>query len=115
MASRAAGRRKKAKVSTAARYNILLRIVQAANSRLDPSNVIETIMDNIQRLIPCEAWSILLVSKEQDELMFERTRGMVADELRFARIKMGEGIAGWVAQNRRAVIVNDATTDNRFD
>jgi GAF domain-containing protein len=30
------------------------------------------------------------------------------------RLAPGEGIAGWVAENRRAAIVNNATADDRF-
>jgi len=100
--------------SRTTRYAILLRIIQAANDKLDPRNVISTIMDNIQKLIPCEAWSILLLSKKQDELVFERARGTGAVRLAYKRLKMGEGIAGWVAQQRKPVIVNDVSVDPRF-
>ena len=31
-----------------------------------------------------------------------------------AKLKIGEGIAGWVAQNRKAVMVEDAQSDRRF-
>ena len=30
------------------------------------------------------------------------------------KLKMGEGISGWVAQNRKAVMVEDAQSDPRF-
>jgi diguanylate cyclase (GGDEF)-like protein len=97
------------------RYNILLKIVKAANDRLDPQSVIGIIMDNIQKLIPCEAWSILLLSEDQAELVFERARGAGSDSLTYARLKVGEGIAGWVALRRKATIVNDVAHDRRFN
>ena len=97
------------------KYNILLKIVRAANDRLDPQSVIGIIMDNIQKLIPCEAWSILLLSKNQEELVFERARGIGADQLTYARLKVGEGIAGWVAAHRKPAVVNDASSDSRFN
>lgn len=109
-------KRTKSRAATkAARYNILLRIVKAANDKLDPSNVIRIVMDNIQKLIPCEAWSILMLSEEEDELRFERARGKAASALELARLKVGEGIAGWVAQHRVPVIVNDVSQDPRFN
>jgi len=107
-------RQRRGKLSAGRKYNILLRIVQVANSQLDPSDVIETIMNNIQKLIPCEAWSILLLDESQDELRFERARGQVGPDLHYARIKVGEGVAGWVAANRKATIVNDVSSDGRF-
>ena len=110
-ANGAATRRKAQQVG---RYNVLLRIIKAANDKLDPQKVIGTIMDNIQKLIPCGAWSILLMTKEQDELVFERARGAVAGNFAYARLKVGEGIAGWVAKHRKPVIVNDVSNDPRF-
>jgi diguanylate cyclase (GGDEF)-like protein len=97
------------------RYSILLRILRAANDKLDPKDVIETIMDSIRRIIPCEAWSILLMRSDQNELVFEGTRGSAASKLAYARLKVGEGIAGWVALHREPAIVNDVTHDPRFN
>lgn len=109
------GRTSNQRALAARKYPFLLRIIRAANDRLDPASVIGTIMNNIQKLIPCEAWSILLLSKDQDELMFERARGIGASELRFARVKVGEGVAGWVAKHRKPTIVHDVGADERFD
>src|SRR5437773_9309972 len=86
------------RTAKADKYEILLEIVKAANDRLDPENVTGTIMDNIQKLIPCEAWSILLMSKDQDELIFQGARGAGGENLRYMKLKVGEGIAGWVAR-----------------
>ncbi len=96
-------------------YTILLRIIKAANDKLDPENVIATIMDNIQKLIPCEAWSVLLLSEDQEELVFQGARGTAAGNLRYAKLKVGEGIAGWVAQKGKAAVVNDVAKDRRFN
>jgi diguanylate cyclase (GGDEF)-like protein len=100
---------------TVTRYSILLRIMRAANDKLDPKNVIQTIMDSIRKVIPCEAWSILLMHSNGNELVFEGTRGAAAGKLAFARLKVGEGIAGWVALHREPVIVNDVSRDQRFN
>jgi diguanylate cyclase (GGDEF)-like protein len=100
---------------SATRYSILMRIMHAANDKLDPKEVIETIMDSIRRIIPCEAWSILLMHSEQNELVFEGIRGAAAGKLIYSRLKVGEGIAGWVALHREPVIVNDVLRDERFN
>ncbi|MGH9858129.1 MAG: diguanylate cyclase [Acidobacteriota bacterium] len=97
------------------RYGILLRIMQAANDKLDPKNVVSTIMDSIKTIIPCEAWSLLLLHQNGNELVFERARGKVADRLARAKLKVGEGIAGWVALHEEPVIVNNVSLDPRFN
>ena len=105
----------KGKLSEAEKYHILLRIIKTANDKLDPSSVMRIIMDNIQQLIPCEAWSILVLTPEGEELEFERARGQVADAFVKVRLKVGEGIAGWVAQHRKPLLVNSVQKDRRFN
>ena len=96
-------------------YGELLRILRAANDKLDPKSVISTIMAGIKNMIPCEAWSILLMDSDQNELRFEGARGVAAQKLTSAKLKVGEGIAGWVAQHSEPVIVNDVSRDQRFN
>jgi diguanylate cyclase (GGDEF)-like protein len=100
--------------ATAKRLSILTDVVKTANSILEPRKVIELIMAKIQQLIPCEAWSMLMVDEEKQELVFELALGGKGKEVSAFRVKMGEGIAGWVAQTGQPVIVNDVKRDPRF-
>jgi diguanylate cyclase (GGDEF)-like protein len=99
---------------TARRLAILTDIVKTANSILEPRKVIELIMGRIQELIPSEAWSMLLVDEDKQELAFELALGTKGKEVSSFRVKMGEGIAGWVAQSGKPAIVNDTARDPRF-
>jgi diguanylate cyclase (GGDEF)-like protein len=98
----------------ARRLAILADIVKTANSILEPRKVIELIMAKIQQLIPSEAWSMLLVDEERQELTFELALGEKGKDVASFRVKMGEGVAGWVAQTGQPAIVNDAAGDPRF-
>jgi diguanylate cyclase (GGDEF)-like protein len=100
--------------ATAKRLSILTDVVKTANSILEPRKVIELIMAKIQQLIPSEAWSMLMVDEERQELVFELALGGKGKEVSAFRVKMGEGIAGWVAQTGQPVIVNDVGKDPRF-
>jgi diguanylate cyclase (GGDEF)-like protein len=99
---------------TAQRLNILTDIVKTANSILEPKKVIELIMGKIQQLIPCQAWSMLMVDEEKKELTFEMALGEKGKDLSNLRVKIGEGVAGWVAQTGKPTIVNDTSRDPRF-
>jgi len=99
---------------TTKRLAILTDIVRTANSILEPRKVIELIMAKIQQLIPSEAWSMLMVDEEKQELAFELALGAKGKDVSSYRIKMGEGVAGWVAQTGKSAIVNDAARDPRF-
>ncbi len=99
---------------TTKRLAILTDIVKTANSILEPRKVIELIMEKIQQLIPSEAWSMLMVDEEKQELAFELALGAKGQDVSAFRIKMGEGVAGWVAQTGKPAIVNDTAKDPRF-
>ena len=99
---------------TAKRLAILTDIVKTANSILEPRKVIELIMGKIQQLIPSEAWSMLMVDEEKQELAFELALGAKGKDVSSYRVKIGEGVAGWVAQTGKPAIVNDAARDSRF-
>jgi diguanylate cyclase (GGDEF)-like protein len=96
------------------RLAILTDIVKTANSILEPRKVIETIMTRIQQLIPSEAWSMLMVDEEKQELTFELALGEKGKDVAGFRVKIGEGVAGWVAQTGKPTIVNNTAKDPRF-
>ncbi len=100
--------------TTARRLSILTNIVKTANSILEPRKVIELIMGRIQELIPSEAWSILMLDEERQELTFELALGEKGKDVSAFRVKVGEGVAGWVAQTGQPTIVNDTSKDPRF-
>jgi diguanylate cyclase (GGDEF)-like protein len=99
---------------TTRRLAILTDIVRTANSILEPRKVIELIMAKVQELIPSEAWSILMLDEEKQELTFELALGEKGKDVAAFRVKVGEGIAGWVAQTGQPTIVNDTAQDPRF-
>src|SRR5262249_48450305 len=67
--------------------------------------VLRTIMEKIEEFLHPDTWSLLLVDEAKQELYFELAVGNKARPLKDVRIKMGQGIAGWVADHQEAVIV----------
>jgi sigma-B regulation protein RsbU (phosphoserine phosphatase) len=74
------------------------------------------LMDLAKEVTAAEASLLMLYNSEsrfleivsiKDDLFGDKAKGS-------AMLKMGEGIAGWVAQNRKAVMVEDAQSDPRF-
>ena len=87
---------------------------KALTSSLQLDQVLRTIMEKIDEFLHPDTWSMLLVDEAKQELYFELAIGKNAHTLKDVRIKMGQGIAGWVAQNQQAVIVPDVSQDTRF-
>ncbi|HEX9186962.1 MAG TPA: sensor domain-containing diguanylate cyclase, partial [Vicinamibacteria bacterium] len=100
--------------TTARRLAILTDVVKTANSILEPRKVIELVVERIRQLIPSEAWSLMMVDEEKQELVFEAALGARARDVAAFRLKIGEGVAGWVAESGKPAIVNDAARDPRF-
>ena len=100
--------------ATEKRLAILTDVVKTANSILEPSKVIELVMEKIRQLIPSEAWSLLMVDEEKGELVFEAALGAKGSDVASYRLKLGEGVAGWVAETGKPAIVNDTARDRRF-
>ena len=87
---------------------------KALTSSLQLDQVLRTIMEKIDEFLRPDTWSLLLVDDVKQELYFELAVGKGAQALKDVRIKMGQGIAGWVAQHDEAVIVPDVSKDTRF-
>ncbi|MDI6752142.1 MAG: ATPase, T2SS/T4P/T4SS family [bacterium] len=59
-----------------------------------------------------EASSLMLIDDETQELVFEVAEG--GKEIKEIRLRIGEGIAGWVAEKAEPLLVADVTKDSRF-
>lgn len=94
----------------------LVDINSIINSTLDISKLLTLIMEIIKDIMETEASTMLLYEEESNDLVFKVALGGAGDELTEKyRVAIGQGIAGWVARNRRPLIVNDVYQDERFD
>lgn len=62
----------------------------------------------------CEEASIFIFNPLKEELYFEIVTGEKEQILKEIVLKKGEGIAGWIADNRESLIINDCASDTRF-
>jgi signal transduction protein with GAF and PtsI domain len=94
--------------------NIFHDVAKALTSSLDLDSILQTIMEKMAEYFHPETWSLLMVDEEHNELYFAIAVGDAAEALKDVRLKVGEGIAGWVAKNGEQLIVPDVYTDARF-
>ena len=80
----------------------------------DARGLLSSILDAATRLSEGEASSLLLLRPENSKLYFEIALGSKGSEVQKYSLNLGEGIAGWVAQHNRSLIVNDVDDDDRY-
>ncbi len=92
----------------------LIEISIIINSTLDLDELIALVMEKAQSVMKAEASSVMLIQEETDILECTVALGEVGDEVKKIQLKVGEGIAGWVALHGKPQIVPDVMKDPRF-
>jgi len=79
--------------------------------RLKLGEILDGSLDLILKLVGAEAGTIFLKEKEKDQIVFQAVRGFGSEKLKGRRLKMGEGIAGWVTQTGRPYVSTQVAND----
>jgi sugar diacid utilization regulator/GAF domain-containing protein len=98
--------------SLAAReLSFLVRLAQAAASTQRPDELLGLIIRETTSAIGTDVCSLYLLSPRGAELLLTATNGLNENMIGKVRMKVGEGITGWVAESRRAAVVPDVSKD----
>ncbi len=92
----------------------ILEINKIITSTLDLKTLLNLIMTEATKIVNAQASSLMLLDEKTHQLYFDIAIGEKGTQLKQIRLNLGEGIAGWVAENAQAVIVNDVKKDKRF-
>ena len=92
----------------------LLAVSESVLSTLDERGILDTIADTLASLVEYDALSIAKVDQQAGELVSIFARDEWQEEVLAFRIRLGEGLSGWVALNNEAVLCNDVLTDPRI-
>lgn len=97
------------------RIEQLERINEAAhlvNSNINLDDLLQNIIDVSVDLAGADRGTLYLVEKDKNQLWSKIAIGNQPKEI---RLKIGEGLAGWVAKSGETVNISDAYADERFD
>ena len=97
----------------------LLRILVEVSSSLDLDRALNRTLSLLNESISAEQGTIMLVNAEDNLLHYRAGFGYLSERegdetSRGFALKIGEGLAGWVVQNRESVLVNDLHEDPRW-
>lgn len=95
-----------------AKVRALEDIGVALGSTLDLNELLALVVTRVSQVLDAERSTLYLLDEDTGELWSKVAQGEEVVEI---RLRVGEGLAGWVAQNGRAVNIKDAYLDPRFD
>lgn len=91
------------------------RLTRSLTSSFDLATILRTILEHMEHTIEADFWALLMLDEEKQELAYTIASRGEQEALRDVRIKVGEGVAGWVAQHGETLIVPEAEEDPRFN
>ena len=96
------------------KIHTISKISALINASLDIQEVLDNSLAAVEHFIEVETSSIFELDADAGELFFCCARGRGAEKIATRRLRVGEGIAGWVAQTEKSLIVPDVHQDPRF-
>ena len=88
-------------------------LARSLTSSLDLESIFKTVLRYMDRFIDAELWALLVLDAERQELYYASDE-VDSKELGDIRVKVGEGLAGWVALHGETLIIPEAATDLRL-
>jgi two-component system sensor histidine kinase HydH len=92
----------------------LLKASALINSSLQTNDVLDFAMKAAEEFMEAEASSVFELDPERGDISVRLARGEKGVFMRSKRLKPGEGIAGWVIQSGKPMMVEDVRRDPRF-
>jgi GAF domain-containing protein/sugar diacid utilization regulator len=92
----------------------LQRLALAASSTLDADALVNLVISETTEATETDVCSIYLLAADGEHLSLAATNGLAQEGVGHVRLRIGEGVTGWAAEERRPVVVPDVTTEPRF-
>jgi signal transduction histidine kinase len=92
----------------------LVDLSSLINSSLDTQEALNNALMSVEQSLDAEVSSIFEVDQVKGELFIRLARGPGSPKIKPLRLKIGEGIAGWVAQTEKPLTCDDPYGDPRF-
>ncbi len=93
---------------------IFHQLTRSLTSSFDLDTILRTILEQMERTIEAQLWTLLMLDDATQELYYAIAAGGEQEALRGLRVKVGEGVAGWVAQHGQTLILPESEHDPRL-
>ena len=92
----------------------LLRVAQKISSSLSLDKVLLSIIESLRHVVPLDSGAIFLINRETREIEHATDVGYPDKHRQLLKMKIGEGVSGWVAKTGRAINVPDVKSEPRY-
>jgi diguanylate cyclase (GGDEF)-like protein len=89
------------------------KVARSLTSSFDLDTILRTIIEHMERFIEADLWTLLMLDEARQELYYAIAAGGEIAALRDLRVKVGEGVAGWVVEHGETLLVPEAQGDPR--
>jgi diguanylate cyclase (GGDEF)-like protein len=89
------------------------RLARSLTSSFDLDTILRTILEHMERIVEAELWALLMLDETSHDLYYAIAAGQERDAFQGLRVKVGEGVAGWVVEHGETLIVPEAVDDAR--
>jgi sigma-B regulation protein RsbU (phosphoserine phosphatase) len=93
---------------------VLQDLIENLSPEIDMIKWIDDLLASALAAVSAKDGSLILLDEESGEMVFAVVQGEARDRLTGFRMSPGEGVAGWVVENRKPQIVQDPRNDPRF-
>ena len=90
------------------------QLTRSLTSSFDLDTILRTILEHMERMIEAELWTLLMLDEASQELYYAIAAGGEQEALRGLRVKVGDGVAGWVAEHGETLIIPESQHDPRL-
>ncbi|MGO9436353.1 MAG: diguanylate cyclase [Terracidiphilus sp.] len=90
------------------------QLARSLTSSFDLDTILRTILEHMERFIQADLWSLLMLDEVHQDLYYAIAAGGEEAALRDLRVKIGEGVAGWVVEHGETLIVPETEDDPRL-
>jgi phosphoserine phosphatase RsbU/P len=97
------------------RLSSLIEVNGIISSSLNLDQILENVMTISKQVMNADASSLMLIDEKTNELVYQVALGKVGEKLKQEfRLKLGQGIAGMVAEEGKPLLLEDAYTHPKF-
>lgn len=92
----------------------LAEVGKRISSSLDLQEVLHAIVEAVREVVPCDHAAVFLLDQDKGELRYAVYQGIAEQVPSDFRLKVGQGLVGWVAITGQPVLIKDVRNDSRY-